>query len=44
VPEGDLQPEFLIASAEQALASAKRKGKNRVEGFSTKMVEMAVRV
>ncbi len=44
VPEGDLQPEFLIASAEQALASAKRKGKNRVEGFSRKMVAMAVTV
>jgi len=42
VPEGDLQPEFLIASAEQALATAKEKGKNRVEGFSREMVEMAV--
>jgi PleD family two-component response regulator len=34
MPEVNLQPEVLIAAAEQALSGAKAKGRNRVEGFS----------
>ena len=40
MPEGDLQPEILIAAAEQALATAKKKGRNRVEGFCSSDVEV----
>ena len=40
VPDVDLKPEQLIAAADAALESAKRKGKNRVEGFSSNVVEM----
>ena len=41
VPEVDIEPSLLIGAAEAALASAKRKGKNRVEGFTSPAVEMA---
>lgn len=40
VPDVELKPEQLIAAADAALESAKRKGKNRVEGFSSNVVEM----
>jgi diguanylate cyclase (GGDEF)-like protein len=40
LPETDLKPELLISAAEAALASAKKKGKNRVEGFGNNIVEM----
>ena len=40
LPETGLKPELLIAAAEAALESAKRKGKNRVEGFASNVVEM----
>jgi diguanylate cyclase (GGDEF)-like protein len=43
IPEADLPPEFLIASAEQALAAAKKKGRNRVEGFTQRPIAMATR-
>jgi diguanylate cyclase (GGDEF)-like protein len=39
-PETDLKPELLIAAADAALDSAKRKGKNRVEGFASNVVEL----
>ena len=35
LPETDLEPETLIQAAERALATAKSKGRNRVEGSST---------
>ena len=38
MPEVNLQPEVLIAAAEQALSGAKAKGRNRVEGFSASAV------
>lgn len=40
MPEGDMQPEMLIAAAEEALTAARTKGKNRVEGFRGSPVEM----
>jgi PleD family two-component response regulator len=40
MPESDLQPAVLIAAAEQALALAKSKGRNRVEGFSGNAVAL----
>lgn len=40
LPESESKPELLISAAEAALASAKKKGKNRVEGFASKVVEM----
>ena len=39
-PGGDLKPDLLISAAEAALETAKRKGKNRVEGFTSNLVEM----
>jgi diguanylate cyclase (GGDEF)-like protein len=36
LPDSELRPELLISAAEAALGSAKKKGKNRVEGFATK--------
>ena len=41
LPDTELKPEQLIAAAEAALESAKRKGKNRVEGFASNLLEMA---
>lgn len=40
LPNADLKSELLIAAADAALAVAKRKGKNRVEGFASNVVEM----
>ena len=40
VPETHLKPELLISAAEAALTSAKKKGRNRVEGFASKIVEI----
>jgi len=41
LPETDLKPELLISAAEAALGSAKKKGKNRVEGFASNVVSMS---
>ena len=41
LPDTELKPEQLIAAAEAALEVAKRKGKNRVEGFASNVVEIA---
>lgn len=40
VPETELKPEHLVAAAEAALASARKKGRNRVEGVANNVVEM----
>ncbi len=39
-PGSDLKQDLLISAAEAALETAKRKGRNRVEGFSSNVVEM----
>jgi diguanylate cyclase (GGDEF)-like protein len=39
-PEPGLEPEVLIQAAERALASAKERGKNRVEGFTGSAVDL----
>jgi diguanylate cyclase (GGDEF)-like protein len=40
-PEMHLKSDLLISAAEAALTSARRKGKNRVEGFSNNVVPMS---
>ena len=40
VPEINLPSELLVSAAESALSSAKKNGKNRVEGFPSKVIEM----
>jgi len=40
LPENGLPTDRLMSAAEAALASAKKKGKNRVEGFASNVVEM----
>ncbi len=42
LPETDRKPELLVSAADAALASAKKKGKNRVEGFAGAGSEVAV--
>ncbi len=41
LPETDLKPELLISAAEAALGTAKKKGRNRVEGFASNVVSMS---
>ncbi len=40
LPDNDLKPNLLISAAEAGLASAKKKGRNRVEGFGNNVVAM----
>jgi diguanylate cyclase (GGDEF)-like protein len=40
IPDSTLQPQVLVHAAEGALASAKRRGKNRIEGYTGNLVEL----